>query len=360
MKIPAKELQAAFDVCSVTPSDPVLESSQFIRISQDVKQLRLALTGALWTEATATATEGKGRWTTYVDRRALKAFLAATKSKEVELFYKDKLTLKGHNRLELAAHPHINGYEHWEPKQQFDLSKEIKDIITVSAKYIPEKPTMLPDVAAINFKMGYGILATDTLYLCGFFGVPIPADCYIPLTLAKFIADSPNGKLAVDSDGVGLALGHGYAYEPVSARLSKYPLKGCQAQLDSARKLPALATVEAEPLLAALKAAVPFLLDKAEVGTVAAQDKVVRLTVPLAKGKFEQAIPLTVRGALPEVKWVLKKAIPFVEFIAERKNALLQIAKPPGALVLRYTEGKKQYVYLSADLAKDDAHQPTR
>jgi hypothetical protein len=348
MKISVEELRAAFDVVNAVDDDAAVESSHFIRLQQNQKQISLTLTGTLWGEASADG-DGNGKWTAYVDRRVMKAFLATANGKEIEILYKDKLILKANSRIELALHTPITGYESWKPAATYDLSDELKAIINTGAKYLPSSAGT-ENVSAICFRKDYGVIATDTLFLFGVLSVKLPADVLIPPAIAKLAGDT-SGKLATDNDGAGIALPNGFVYEPRSTKLSKYPFDGCKNRIDEAAKTaPLIATASVKDTNTVFKDAQMFLLDKAEAGVVEAREKGIQLTITLGTGTFRRTIPATLKGKL-ETKIAVKKFLPWLDLVSKvKEDAVIEVAKVQGALVMRFLHGKVHYVFLAADL----------
>src|SRR6266404_6284303 len=136
MKLKLEEFKQAFDVCDYVQSSPVADSSQFVRLKREESKLTLSLTGMLYAEATVKCAES-GKWTAFIDRRALRAFLNTSKSTEIEFFYKDKLILKTDQRLEVAPRSVITGYETWTPKNLFDLEPDQAKILKTAMRYLP-------------------------------------------------------------------------------------------------------------------------------------------------------------------------------------------------------------------------------
>jgi hypothetical protein len=350
MKIPSQELREAFEVVSAVEDDAAIESSHFVKLQQNQKQLLLTLTGTLWAVATAKGNGDIASWTAYVDRRILKAFLASADGKEVVVQYKDKqLTLKANSRIDLDHHAAISGYESWKPASTHDLSEELLDIIRTGVEYLPSKAGA-DNVAAINLQKDYGVIATDTLFVFGVLGAKLPVTAYIPPAVADAMR-TQSGKLAVDRDGVGIALARGVLYEPLSSKLSKYPLTDCKHHLDTAVKQTPLASVRAKYASTVFREAKAFLLDKAEAGLLESVVDGVQLTIKLATGTFRRTIPATLKGTLPETKISVKKFVPWLDLVSKIKDdGLIEIIKIPKALAMRFTNDKKQYVFIAADL----------
>jgi hypothetical protein len=354
MKVSAKDLRAAFDVCDAVEAES-LDSSLFVRINQNAKELSLTLTGDLWAEGRATGSEGNGKWTAYVDRNLLKAFLAtAIPSGEVTLLLKDdKLTLKSGNKLELALHDAINGYESWKPTNKYDVSAELQRIIDTSTNYL-SVVAGTENVDAINVQTDC-VVVTNTTYLLGFLGRSFPTNVLLPPKIAAFLAKN-GGKLAADKNGVGVATDHGCVYLPISSKLAKYPLDGCKKRLAESAKQPTSIIVSAQGLLTVVEYASQFLkVNKSDTGVVISQDKGLLLTIPLDTGVFQRTIPATIKTALPEVQWAVKKSIPWLKLaVATDSEMKVEIARIKGALVFRFNHQKKQYLFLSADMVNEE------
>ncbi len=126
MKFKLDDLRSAFLVVDAVQATPVAESSQFIRIKCNGSEMSFTCTGLLWAESKVQAlpSSNNPKYTCYADRRILKAFLDTTATAEVEFYYKDKLILKGGQRLEIAPHAAISGYETWAPKATFGSGRQ--------------------------------------------------------------------------------------------------------------------------------------------------------------------------------------------------------------------------------------------
>jgi len=351
MKIPTSDLRSAFELCDAVESETTFESSLFVRLTQDATELTLALAGTIWAEARASGSEGSGKWTAYVDRRILKAFLATARD-EVQAISKDsKLMLRSGNKLELPHRADINGYQSWKPAKKYDVPDELKRIMAAGIEYLPDTAGA-EHSAAINVRTDC-VIATNTLCLMGVFGASFPENVLVPPEVAKFISKN-GGKLGTDKNGVGAVTDHGTLYQTRSSHLDNYPLANVQKHLAAAVKWPTSAVVDADDLLDAVKTGTQFLLDKQELGLVQSVDKGLSLFIELAGGpgsQFRRVIPAAVKIPLPEIRWAVKKATPWLEFAVDvDKSAKIEIARAPGALVFRFDHQKKQYVFLSSDL----------
>ena len=347
MKLQTEDFRAAFKICDAVEVSAVQDSSQFVRLRQNAKVLTLSLTGALWADANVTASEGTGKWTAFVDRRALKAFLNTTSNPEIELFYKDKLILKSGQRLEIALHAPISGYETWIPKSTFDLTDLQKLVLKAALSYLPNMAGT-ENVAAVCFDKDYGIIVTDTLFMMGV--TSCSANSFLlPSAVAKVLSGS-GGQAAADKNGVGVALTGGFVYEPLSSQLANYPVDKCKAALIDGQKSPMLATVKGRELLDALRVAGQFLVDKAEAVSVESKGTNLTLTVDLGSSKFQRSLGFIGTGFAQTVKWPARKLVPWLEYALSVKDGDIRIAKTANASVFQFTEAKHTNVLLSADL----------
>ena len=347
MKLQTEDFRTAFKVIDAVETSAVQDSSQFVRLRQNAKELTLALTGALWAEANATASDGTGKWTAFVDRRALKAFLNTTSSPEIELFYKDKLILKSGQRLEIALHAPISGYETWTPKSTFDLTDLQKLVLKAALSYLPNMAGT-ENVAAVCFDKDYGIIVTDTLFMMGVTACCSANSFLLPSAVAKVL--SAGGQVASDKNGVGVALTGGFVYEPLSAPLANYPGDKCKAALIDGQKSPTLATVKGRELLDALRVAGQFLVDKAEAVSVESKGANLTLTVDLGSSKFQRNLGFAGTGFTIPIKWPARKLVPWLEYALGVKDGDIRISKTVCASVFQFTEAKHTNVLLSADL----------
>lgn len=357
MKLKLEDVQAAHSVIDCVVASPVLESSQFVRLKQDGNSLTLSLTGTLWTSATVKSKEPGGKWTAYVDRRVLKPFLSTATGADLEVFYKDKLTLKSGQRLEIPAHAVITGYEAWTPKQAYDLPDDQMTALRTYVKYLPNVAGS-EHVEAVCFLKGYGMVSTDTLFMAAVLGTEVKNDFFLPAALANVLA-STGGKIAADAAGVGAAFPNGFAYQPLSADLERYPVNSCKAAIDGAVKAPALARMLASNLAPAMAVASQFLIDKQESATVSPYtgksltvNSGLQIAVDCGAGKFQRVVPLIGKCEMREpVTWSVKKLQPWLDYAAaSRADCVVEFAKLPNASALRFVDGKRKSVILFADL----------
>jgi len=333
MKISIEEARAALAVCSNVAVSPSAESSQYVRLRVNKSELTMTLTGLIWAEARVTGNEG-GVWTAFAERRAFKAFLDTATGKDLELFYKDKLVLRSGQRLEVAPHTPITGYESWVPKSVISLTAEHKIALKTAVKYLPDMAGS-DHVNAIWFSKELGVVSTDTLFMMRV-GGPVTSDFFLPASVASVLAN--DGQVGVDTSGIGAVLNNGVVYEPLVADLDKYPKDGCVKMLTAGGKVKPLATVKACDLLEVLRTASMFLLDNNAVVTMETTKGRLSATVNLTTGKFQRTI--AVIGAGPGLdgptNWLAKKIIPWLEYVVFANAAAeVKIAKIPGAGVLR-------------------------
>src|ERR1017187_3510037 len=251
MKIKIEDARAAFAVCSYVDSNPISESSQFVRLKVNGSELTMNLTGTLWAESKATAVEPGTKWTVFAERCAFKAFLDTVEKPDLELFYKDKLILKSGQRLEIAPHAIVTGYETWTPKATFALADDQKLALKTAVRYLPNIAGS-EHVEAVCFEKGYGIISTDTLCMFAVLGTDLKADFFLPMAIANVLAGN-DGKIAIDSNGVGAVIGSGVVYQPLSADLDRYPKDACKGRIDEAKKSPTLTKLQAKDLLTTLQ-----------------------------------------------------------------------------------------------------------
>ena len=356
MKIKLDAAREAFDVVDHVAASPVLESSQFVRIKQSGPELTLALTGTLWAEASALG-EGEGKWTAWADRRALKAFLATARGDDLEVFYKDKLVLRAGQRLESQPHASIGGYERWEPQKVFDLTDDQRSAVRTAVNYLPDMAGS-EHVEAAWFSQGYGVIATDTLFMMAVTGSDVKTDFFLPAAVAQVLAGS-DGKLAADGQGVGVILPLGRVYQPLDSKLDGFPKDNCKAMVANAKKSQALASMKAAELRDCLATASQFLLDKQEVAKVEASKTGVLFTVDMSGGKFERVVKTQAAcGIKTPVLWPVKKIMPWLDHAVgvgssalEVEFAHMQMTKDAGAGVLRFSENKRSHVFIFVDVS---------
>ena len=349
MKVQKEDFQEAFKMCDAVQASPVLETSQFIRLKQNGKELSLSLTGSLWAESKVSASEGTGKWTAWIDRRALKAFLNTAIGVEVELFYKDKLILKSGQRLEVALRSAISGYETWTPTTTFDLTDDQKAVLKTAVKYLPNAAGA-ENLEAVYF--GSDIIVTDSLFMLGVMESSVKNAFFLPSEVARFLTAN-GGSLAVDKNGIGVSLGSGFVYQPLSSKLKNYPVDKCKAALQEGLDTIAVARVRASELLSALSVASQFLIDKLESATAVFKGSSIILTVDLSASKFQRIVPTLVTGASLDapVSWPLRKIIPWFEYAVSVKDDIeIEFAKTSNASAFRFEDGPRKNVFLSADV----------
>jgi hypothetical protein len=348
MKIKLEKLKSAFAVCDAVVAVAALESSQHVRLKRTDSELSLALTGISFAESRVAVAE-PGKWTAHVDRRALKAFLATARKDEVEVFV-DKsgaILMKAGQRLEIPARAVVAGYESWKPVGEYDLSPELKAAVGVAVKYLPSAAGA-ESVEAVNFVKGYGVVATDTIFLAAYLSPSIKQSFFLPAAVAQFLASS-GGKLATDDRGAGAVTPDGHVFQPRSADLDNYPLDMCKTSLAIALKSPTVAEASAEDLLEVIQTASQFLVDKAEDAKVEPAAKGISFTVDLGAGKFQKTVPAKLVNGMAAAVWPIRRLAPWLERAAACQ-ARVEIAKTANATCLRYLDGKIRSALVFADL----------
>lgn len=347
MKVKLEELRAAFAVIDNVAVNPVLETSQFVRIRQDGARLMLALTGSLWSEASLTGATTGGKWTEYADRRLLKAFLSSCSAKEVDVFFKpkEKLTFKADQRLEVASHASVPGYESWAPSAPFALTAEQRVTLAVAIKYMPLNMAGTENMNGVWFGKDL-VIATDSISMLGFYGLASKTAYVVPAETAAFLSAN-DAKVSVDDNGVGAAItDFGYVYQPRSTQLDAYPHAAARDQLDAGMKAKAMLSLAAGDLLGVLRIASGFIFDKSEACRIEMQGKDLLVTVDMAAGKFQRTVK--VAGALPmPVDLSAKRVIPWLEHAGDKN---VEYAKLANCSMLRFTDGKRRSVLLVADM----------
>lgn len=346
MKVKAEELKAAFAVIDNVAVNSVLEQSQFIRIRQDGERLTLALTGSLWSEAVVKGATTGGKWTEFADRRLLRAFMSSCSAKEVDIFFKpkEKLTFKADQKLEVASHAPVPGYEAWKQMPATELFSEDRASLTAAVKYLPQNMAGTENMNGVWFGREH-IIATDSISMLGFYGASNKSEFVMPAEAALFLAAN-DAKVAIDADGVGAVLPTGYVYQPRSTQLDSYPHAAAKAQLDAGLKAKPSITLAADELLDVLRIACGFIFDKSEACRIEMQGKDLLVTVDMAAGKFQRTVK--VAGSLPmPVDIAAKRIMPWLEFA---KSAQVEYAKMQNCSMLRFADKKKRNVLLVADV----------
>ena len=348
MKIKLEKLRSAFAVLDSVAAVAALESSQHVRFKRTDAELAMSLTGTALAESRVALSE-PGKWTAYVDRRALKAFLATARKDEIEVFV-DKsgtILMKAGQRLEIPARAVVAGYESWKPVGEYDLAPELKAAVGVAVKYLPSAAGA-ESVEAVNFVKGYGVVATDTIFLMAHLAASIKQSFFLPAAVAQFLASS-GGKLATDDRGAGAVTPDGHVFQPRSADLDNYPLDMCKASLAAALKSPTVAEASAEDLLEVITTASQFLVDKAEDAKVESAAKGISFTVDLGAGKFQKTIPAKLVNGMAAAVWPIRRLQPWLEFAAGFK-ARVEIAKTANATCFRFLDRKVRNALVFADV----------
>lgn len=345
MKIKIEDMRAAFQTVDAVSASAAFESSQFVKLRRVDDSMTLSLTGTMLSEAKVDCAE-PGKWIAYVDRRALKAFLSTARAAEVELAYsKDGLVLKAGQKMDAALHAPISGYETWKPAGEQDLPADQREVLCAALKYLPTTAGA-ESVEAVSFIKGYGIVATDTIFLMASLS-PVKQSFFIPSSLAAFFSSS-TGKLSIDERGIGVVLKNGFVYQPRSSNLDQYPTDMCKTSIAAALKAPTSAEASAEELLDVISTACQFLLDKTEDAATTAAAKGIVLSVDMGAGAFQKTIPAKMHSYAPAV-WPIKRLAGWLDFAAEKK-ATVEIAKMPNAGVFRFVDGKTKNVFVFADV----------
>lgn len=350
MKVKTDELRAAFKVIDNVPLNLVLESSQYVKIQQNVNKLTLSMTGALQAEATIDGQSQGGKWTAYVDRKTLRSFISTASDPEVELFYKEKLTLKSGQRLELALHGVITGYESWVPKSSFSLEDDQKSFLRMAVKYLPNIAGT-ENCEAVWFDKER-IIVTDKIFMIQVSGSAVKSNFLLPPDVARFLASTPE-KIAVDKTGVGAALSNGFIYQAKSSHLDTYPIDSIKDVLDAGSKSPTLFKVKADEFSSTLKIAIQFIPDKSEGVSIESKDKSVQMTVDTSSGKFQRSVKASNIGAVTTpVSIPARKLCHWLDFAgsAELEYARISTAKISNVSVFRFADGTRRNILIVADL----------
>jgi hypothetical protein len=347
MKVKLEDLKAAYAVIDNVAVNPVLETSQYVRLRQDGNKLSLALTGSLWSEASLTGVTTGGKWTEYADRRLMKAFLSSCSAKEVDVFFKpkEKLTFKADQRLEVASHAPVPGYESWSPSSPFALTADQRTTLAIAVKYLPMNMAGTENMNGVWFGKDM-VIATDSISMLGFYGLASKATYVVPAETAVFLS-SNDAKVSVDDNGVGAAITNfGYVYQPRSTQLDSYPHAAARAQLDAGLKVKPMLSLAADALLGVLRIASGFIFDKSEACRIEMAGKDLLVTVDMAAGKFQRTVK--VAGALPmPVDLAVKRVMPWLEHAGDKN---IEYTKLANCSMLRFTDGKRRSVLLVADV----------
>jgi hypothetical protein len=342
MKLKLDDVRAAFAVVDNVKPSPVADSSLFIRLRPNGNKLSMSATGTLWAGAEAVAQDVGGKWIAWVDRRVLKPFLDTAKGPDIEFFYKDELIIKSGQRLEVALHTPISGYESWNPKSSFDLPDEQKTLLATLNKYLPIQAGT-ENVAAVWFAKEYGIVSTDTIVIAASL-VACDKDFFLPPEVAELVTGS--AKLAVDKTGVGAKIGPGFVYQPLSSELDNYPKDAIKDQIKIGLDAPAAFKVSASILKELLSIANQFLIEKNEVLIIEPTKSGFNAKVDLAVGKFQRSV--TCKCSLTDLtRWPVKRLLPWMEYAGADE---VEFAKPQDSGAFRFERDGFKHVLMFADL----------
>jgi hypothetical protein len=350
MKVKTDELRTAMRVVDNVPINLILESSQFVRIKQDGDKLTLSMTGALQAEATIGCVSQGGKWTAFVDRKIFKSFISTASDPEIEIFYKDKLTMKSGQRLDLALHAAITGYESWSPKSAFDLEDDQKSFLCMAVKYLPNIAGT-ENCEAIWFDKER-IIVTDKIFMIEVQGSTVKQSFLLPPDVARFLASTPE-KIAVDKVGVGVSISNGFLYQPKSSALDTYPIDAIKAILAEGSKAPYIFKLKADELANALKVSTQFIPDKTEGVSIQTNSGVLGITVDTGSGKFQKTVKISGTGTLASpVKIPAGKLISWLDYAgaSELEYARISTAKISLISVFRFTDSSRKNCLIVADL----------
>ena len=341
MKLKLDDVRAAFAVVDNVQPSPVADSSLFIRLRPNGNKLSMSATGTLWAGAEAVAQDVGGKWIAWVDRRVLKPFLDTAKGPDIEFFYKDELIIKSGQRLEVALHTPISGYESWNPKSSFDLPDEQKTLLATLNKYLPIQAGT-ENVAAVWFAKEYGIVSTDTIVIAASL-VACDKDFFLPPEVAELVTGA--AKLAVDKTGVGAKIGPGFVYQPLSSELDNYPKDAIKDQIKIGLDAAAAFKVSASVLKELLSIASQFLIERNEVLIIEPTKSGFNAKVDLAVGKFQRSVACKCSLAAP-TSWPVKRLLPWMEYAGTDE---VEFAKPQDSGAFRFERGGFKHVLMFAD-----------
>lgn len=351
MKASTTELREAFKIIDNVPASPVMDCSLFVRLRLSGDKLSLAMTGSLRAEASVSAQNAGGKWMAYIDRRALKSFLATANDNDTDISVRDgKIILRSGQRLEQAAHAPISGYETWEPKATFDLTDDQALTLKTAVKYLPNIAGT-ENVEAVLFSPDL-IFVTDTLIMMSVTGSVVSKKYYMPPDVARFLAGM-SAKISVDANGVGAALSSGFVFQSRSAHLDNYPMDKCKTWVEQGEKSPALTRFKASEFLEGLRISSQFLLDKSEAVKLENKDNnKLLMTVDSRTGNFQRVVLVTTANKMTlPVNLPARRVIPWLEFaLSIDKECELTYAKLPTASVFRFKDDVRNHMLLVADM----------
>lgn len=355
MNLKLDELKRCFALVDNVELNPGFASSQFIRLRQESGTLTFSLAGILWAEARMKSDPNGGKWTFYVGRQVLGAFLGTVVGETVELsMTKDKILLvKGKGqRLDLPNQaPAVTGYGSWTPTPATSIESHHHPVLEMLADYCP-KTSGMEHLGAVNMIKDWGIVATDTLFIAAMLQPP-KQNLLLPSNLAVMLAKLSDGsskiKVASDKNGVGVPMTDGWLFHPLMSEATKYPtamVKGVAAEAVAVKRTTGF---HATRLLNALTAAAAFAQDT-EVASVTINSGKASFVVQVGGGKFERV--LAVKGDLQvkSIAWPVARLIKWMTYVsALQPDTVITYGKLERASVLQATVDKQKHMLVFAD-----------
>ena len=348
MNLNLDAIKKCFALVEHVDFNPGFASSQFIRLRQENGMLTFSLSGILWAEASMKSDPNGGKWTFYVGRQTLGAFLNTMAGETIELgVNKDKVLLirgKGQH-LDLPNQaPAVTGYGSWAPTSTTSIESHHHAALELLAGYCP-KTSGMEHLGAVNLIKDWGIVATDTLFIAALLQAP-KQNLLLPASLATMLVKLSDGsskiKVASDKNGVGIPLAGGWLFHPLMSEASKYPTSMVKSMIAAASVVKLTTNFHATRLLGALTAAAAFAQDT-EVATVTINENKATLVVKVGGGKYERTLPTKGNLLVKDIAWPVARLVKWVAYIAAiQEDATIVFGKLEKASVLQATVASGQ------------------
>ena len=256
MKVESEALKAAFDLIDTVPLNPVLPTSQFVKMEAAKSILRLRLAGIACAEAKTTC---EGEISFHVDRRALGTFLTrATGTIICESGKGGMLLRTSGNRLTVAEVAEPGSYPDLKPSSKMEKLELDGPALSMLSSYCKTVTDSHLEVVCLRNK--FGSFATDSLSVASILEPSINGeDVLVPRFIAAMIEKMKGSELLVDTKGAMLQSKLGRVYQPLPASDKPYPIEQTKNVLEAAKKELAIFGFKAEDMLGALKHLSGFL-----------------------------------------------------------------------------------------------------
>jgi hypothetical protein len=322
-----KDLITAIDVLSLVPQRAGIPSSDFVKVTPKKNKVEMALSSTV-TGVVRVPVEGlldrPGEF--FIDKGLFQAYVQAGKGWKGNFrmaFTEGKWHLRqGSRHAELAMRSEaVSGYSSWQERnmKEIRLSEQLRKLLLASNFCSTADPS-LPELNCVYIG-GKLVLSTNKISL--FVGIRDKEDSLripFPVGLIPLLGDSLVRGVGIEDDRVILDCGCGYIEGSVSAVAQKsFPKKNIVEQIAKGRNWPTLVRLPAEKLAKVLTRLSGYLAnvkreDWLVVLTIA--DGVVKASVKVQQGKFEEKMEFENVKVEGQVRWPLELVQAVVEYMA--------------------------------------------